>query len=218
MELLQIALLGGVLALDGTSMGQFMVSRPLVAGVLTGWVVGDPTAGLMVGALLEIYLLVNFPSGGARFPEGSTGTVVAVATAAAVPGTPGAVPLALAVGLAWGHVGGLTVYWQRRANGRFVPKPDDARLGAVVGAHVTAMLVDFVRGVGVTFVGAASGQWAATRLAGSWPLGFADSAGILLAGAAISAGILLRDLGGFRKRKILFAAGIALGLVGARFL
>lgn len=37
MELALIALLGGGLALDATSVGQFMLSRPLVAGALTGW-------------------------------------------------------------------------------------------------------------------------------------------------------------------------------------
>ena len=79
MSLLWISLLGGVLALDATSVGQFMVSRPLVCGLLAGWVLGDPATGLLVGALLELYLLVSFPSGGARFPEGATATVVAVA-------------------------------------------------------------------------------------------------------------------------------------------
>ena len=83
MELLLVSLLGGVLALDGTAVGQFMVSRPLVAGALTGWLVGSPAVGLAVGALLEAYLLVSFPSGGARYPEGATAAVVAVASAGA---------------------------------------------------------------------------------------------------------------------------------------
>ena len=81
MELALIALVGGVLALDATSVGQFMLSRPLVAGALTGWMLGDPALGLLIGTVLELYLLVSFPSGGARFPEGTTATVVAVATA-----------------------------------------------------------------------------------------------------------------------------------------
>jgi hypothetical protein len=37
-------------------------------------------------------------------------------------------------------------------------------------------------------------------------------------GGAVSGGILLRSLGGFRRRRVLFAVGLLLGLVGARFL
>ncbi|HKJ03067.1 MAG TPA: PTS sugar transporter subunit IIC [Longimicrobiales bacterium] len=217
MELLQIALVGGVLALDGTSLGQFMVSRPLVAGVLTGWVLGDPALGLLVGAILELYLLVSFPSGGARFPEGATATVVAVAVAAAA-GSPGGVPLGVAAGLIWGQVGGWSISWLRRANGRFVPEPDAENPERLMAAHIGAMVLDLARGTLVTLVGAASGRWAVQFFAGAWPLDSTDSAGLLLVGGAVSAGIFLRDLGGFRRRKFLLAAGVALGLLGARLL
>ena len=81
MELLYIGLLGGLLALDTTSVGQFMFSRPLVAGAVTGWVLGDLSLGLTIGVVLETYMLVSFPSGGARFLDGTTATVVAVAAA-----------------------------------------------------------------------------------------------------------------------------------------
>jgi len=217
MELLLIALVGGVLALDGTSLGQFMVSRPLVAGALTGWVVGDPALGLLVGAVLELYLLVSFPTGGARFPEGATATVVAVAVAAGTD-SPGAVPLGVAAGLVWGQVGGLSIYWLRWANGRFVPQPDGKHPDRLIAAHLGAMTLDFIRGTAVTLVGAAAGIRAVRFVADGWPLGPTDSVGLLLVGGAVSAGIFLRDLGGFRRRAVLLVAGMALGLIGARFL
>jgi len=218
MELLQIALVGGVLALDGTSMGQFMISRPLVAGVLAGWVLGDPALGLLVGAVLELYLLVSFPSGGSRFPEGATATVVAVAVAAAVADAPGAVPLGVAAGLIWGQVGGFTISWLRQINGRFVPQPDAKHPDRLMAAHVGAMALDLARGMVVTLVGVVAGRWAAGFVGEAWPLGPTDSAGLLLVGGAVSAGIFLRDIGGFRRRKVLLVAGMALGLIGARFL
>ena len=71
-ELARLALLGGLLGLDGTSAGQFMVSRPLVAGALTGWAVGDVTTGILVGAVLELFLRVSSPTGGERSPGGAT--------------------------------------------------------------------------------------------------------------------------------------------------
>lgn len=217
MELLQIALVGGVLALDATSVGQFMVSRPLVAGALTGWLLGDPALGLVVGAILELYLLVSFPTGGARFPEGATATVVAVASAAVVD-SPGAVPLGVAAGLLWGQVGGVSVTVLRRLNGRLVPDGQAPHPQRLVVAHLVAMALDGLRGALVTLVGAAAGRWGVALLAGGWPLDASDSLGLLMVGGAVSGGILLRDLGGFRRRRVLFALGMALGLVGARFL
>jgi PTS system mannose-specific IIC component len=216
MELLWVSLLGGVLALDATSAGQFMVSRPLVSGALAGWVFGDATTGLVVGALLELYLLVSFPSGGARFPEGATATVVAVAAAAA--GGPGAIPIGVAIGLVWGQVGGASISLLRKLNGRLVPAPDTARPERVVATHVGALALDFARGTLVTFAGALAGRWVVAVLSGAWPLDPEDSLGLLLVGGAVSGGILLRSLGGFRRRRVLFAVGLLLGLVGARFL
>jgi mannose/fructose/N-acetylgalactosamine-specific phosphotransferase system component IIC len=218
MELLGLSALGGLLALDATSVGQFMVSRPLVAGVLTGWVVGNPTMGLIIGALLELYLLVSFPTGGSRFPEGATATVVAVATASAASTTPGAVPLAVAAGLVWGQLGGVSITWLRRLNGRLVPAADAPHPERLTRAHLGAVALDFLRGSLVTALGIASGQAAVQALGEAWPLGAGDSVGLLLVGGAVSTGILLRSLGGFRRRRAYFVVGVALGVLGARFL
>jgi len=218
-DLLPLVLLGGVLALDATSVGQFMVSRPLVAGAMAGAVLGDMGLGLSVGVVLELYLLVAFPTGGSRFPEGSTAAVVAVAAASA--GDPdGALPLGIAIGLAWGHVGGRSITALRKLNGRFVPEPEDDRVSAsrVVATHVGSIALDFARGSLVTLVGILGGRWVVARTAAEWPLGQGDSGGLLLVGAAVSGGILLRVLGGFRRRRLLFVAGLAAGILGARFL
>lgn len=217
MELLWITVVGGMLALDATSVGQFMVSRPLVAGAIAGWVLGDPTTGLAVGTLLELYLLVSFPTGGSRFPEGATGTVVAVASATALD-APGSIPLGVAVGLVWGQVGGFTITMLRRANGRLVDAMGGGHPHRVVAVHLTALALDFLRGALVTLTGAIVGRAGVRLLGDGWPLDARDSLGLLMVGGAVSAGILLRSLGGFRRRRLLFAAGIALGLIGARFL
>lgn len=217
MELLQLSLVGGLLALDATSVGQFMVSRPLVAGLLAGWASGNPTLGIIVGALLELYLLVSFPTGGARFPEGATATVVAVATVTATDGV-GAIPLAVAVGLVWGQVGGLTITWLRRLNGRLVPAPEGPHPEAVTRAHLGAVVLDFLRGALVTGVGIVLARPAVALVVGAWPLDGRDSMGLLLVGGAVSAGIFLRSLGGFRRRRLLFMGGVVLGVLGALFL
>lgn len=219
MEIVQISLLGGLLGLDGTAVGQFMVSRPIVAGALVGWVLGEPVLGITIGVILELYLLVSFPTGGARFPEGSTATVVAVAAASGADGA-GAVPLAIGVGLVWGQLGGATISGLRHLNSRLAPEPGDASHGPnrIVSAHLAAIVLDFARGVIVTGSGVAVGRVVLRGLSQSWPISEMASTGILLVGGAVSAGILLRDLGGFRRRRIIFVAGLTLGLLGTHFL
>lgn len=219
MDLFGLSVLGGLLALDATSVGQFMVSRPIVAGALTGWAVGEPTLGIAIGAILELYLLVSFPTGGSRFPEGSTATVVAVAAAAGMAG-PGAVPLAIGVGLVWGQLGGQTITGLRHLNARIAPEPDDHRHGSgrLVAAHLAAIALDFTRGAVVTASGIFAGRLLVSSLLRHWPLSASASHALLLVGGAVSAGILLRDLGGFRKRRVAFAAGLAVGIVWTRFL
>jgi PTS system mannose-specific IIC component len=219
MELLRLSVLGGLLGLDGTAVGQFMVSRPLVAGTLTGWLVGDPALGAAIGAVLELYLLVSFPTGGSRFPEGSAATVVAVSVAAPFSG-PGAVAMATAVGLVWGQIGGVTVTLQRKANGRLVPPAEAAgpRARRLSTAHLLAIGLDLARGSALTFTGVLAGRTVLRLVDHRWPLTDSASDGLLLVGAAVSAGVLLHDLGGFRRRRMLFAAGLALGILGARVL
>src|SRR3954447_16422801 len=75
-DLLPIALLGGLLGLDVVSFPQAMISRPLVAATLAGALVGDATSGLLIGATLELIALETLPFGAAKYPEwGSAATV-----------------------------------------------------------------------------------------------------------------------------------------------
>jgi PTS system mannose-specific IIC component len=82
-------LLAGLVAmltgLDRVALIQIMISRPLVAAPLTGWVLGNPLVGMEVGMLLELLWLGRLPVGAAIPPDD---TQVAV----------GATVLALSVG------------------------------------------------------------------------------------------------------------------------
>jgi PTS system mannose-specific IIC component len=55
--------------LDRTAALQFMVSRPIVAAPLTGWLLGDAFVGLQVGILLELLWLGRLPVGAAIPPD-----------------------------------------------------------------------------------------------------------------------------------------------------
>ncbi len=60
-----------VCGLDRTAAGQFMLSRPIVAAPLTGWLLGSPEAGLQIGAMLELFWLGRLPVGSAIPPDDS---------------------------------------------------------------------------------------------------------------------------------------------------
>lgn len=213
-DVLLLAVLGGLLGLDATSVGQFMVSRPLVAGVLAGLVTGDIVAGASVGAVLELYLLVSFPSGGARFPEGATATVVAVGTASVLSG-PAALPLGVTCGLLWGQLAGFSVTAQRKFNGRLIPGSAETTTGRLARAHLAAIGADALRAAAITGLGLALARIAVGPVAEAWPLDATESRGLLLLGGAVSLGILLNDLGGIRKRGWWVGAGLVLGVLAA---
>lgn len=76
-----VAILLAFLSLDETAVGQFMVSRPIVAGPLVGWLIGRTDIGLEMGALIELIWIGDVPVG-AHLPLDLamlTGTSVALA-------------------------------------------------------------------------------------------------------------------------------------------
>lgn len=90
---LAVAFIGALVGLDRTAVGQFMISQPVVAGALTGWVLGQPVAGLIIGAVLELIWVLDLPIGTFVPADVTVATVSAAAIAAL--GSPGKTPLAL---------------------------------------------------------------------------------------------------------------------------
>ncbi len=77
-----IAAVGGIIGLDRTAVGQFMVSQPIVAGPFAGWLLGDLTAGSVIGAALELIWLLDMPIGTFVPADATVGTMSATAIAA----------------------------------------------------------------------------------------------------------------------------------------
>jgi len=71
------SLIAVVLGLDRTAAFQLMISRPIVAGPLTGFILGDAWIGLQVGALVELLWLGRLPVGAAIPPDDTQVTVAA---------------------------------------------------------------------------------------------------------------------------------------------
>mgnify|MGYP003745017213 CR=1 FL=1 len=75
-QILAASFTGAILCLDRIFV-QAMFSRPIVAATITGMLMGGPFAGLMVGALIEMFWVNKYPLGTYTSPND---TVVAVLT------------------------------------------------------------------------------------------------------------------------------------------
>jgi mannose/fructose/N-acetylgalactosamine-specific phosphotransferase system component IIC len=217
MTWLLIALVGGFVGLDSNSFAQIMISRPLIAGCLTGIVFGRPLEGTLVGGVLEVFALVILPIGAARYPEAGTGAVAA--TAAYLSATdsgiaPGMLLLAIAFGLVWEWVGSASVTAVRRVNevlvadAEFVQHVDP---GTLQRRHLTAMLIDFVRGSLVCVAGGVGGWGLLRSLGPYWAMGPAPAFGVLAICSTAAIAALLPLFGGWSQQKFAFTLGALCG-------
>jgi mannose/fructose/N-acetylgalactosamine-specific phosphotransferase system component IIC len=146
--------------LDLVSVMQTLLSRPLVAGAVTGWLVGDVESGLRIGAVLELFALDVVPVGSAKYPDFGAATVAAVVYGSATDWT---ITLGASVGLgvALASIAGLTIPVTRRLTARVV-RSQGARLAegdpaAIRAVHLTGLAHDLIRsGVAATIALTAS--------------------------------------------------------------
>jgi hypothetical protein len=178
-----LVLLGGILALDAVSWPQVMISRPLVSATLGGWLLGDPAAGFLVGALLELASLRHPPFGAARYPDTGPAGLVAGAAYAAV-GTPslGSLVAAILAGWSVGWIGSVSVQVRRRGNERLVRNVEElaARPELLERKHRLAIRLDAVRGALLT-----AGFVAPSILAAAWAVDQPPSRTATALGAAM---------------------------------
>lgn len=188
-----VFLLAGIVAvlagLDRTAAFQLMISRPIVAAPLTGWILGEPAAGLQVGALVELLWLGRLPVGAAIPPDdtqvavGATALAAGVGDAAGVGEFPFAI-LATLVALPLGKVGQLFERGARNWNARLLVRAEEA-LGKGFPEKVEGI---HLRGL-IHFSLSSLGTYTAIVLAGALLL---HSLAPLLAGAAAEGADWLR--------------------------
>jgi PTS system mannose-specific IIC component len=219
LDVLPIAMLGGVLGLDVVSFPQAMVSRPLVAATLAGALVGEPMAGLMIGVALELIALETLPFGASRYPEWGSASVVGAAIFATNRSThfAGAMSLGVVSALATTWVGGWTMVKLRQWNATWAARKREAleagARGAVISLQLMGMTADLARGVLLTAIAyvvlAPLTVWCLAR----WSIDAQVSRAIVVAAAASVAGgaawKLFHSTAGARW---FFVGGLAVGL------
>lgn len=68
-EIILVSVTGGVIALDRTALFQVMISRPIVAAPIIGFVLGDPVTGLKAGLVIELLWIGQLPVGTSIPPD-----------------------------------------------------------------------------------------------------------------------------------------------------
>ena len=209
--LLMLALFGGLVAIDGTSFGQFMISSPLVSATLGGAIVGDPFHGALIGGILEAFHLSVLPVGAAKYPEGGPASVAggAVFATSDFAASTLLLTLVLVLGLEW--IGGGSVRLLRRLNVHIVHQPGGGDLSArsLERRQLGAIGIDFLRGMVLVVAGILALATLLPSLASSWGLG-EQIPQILL--SAVVAGLLASTYRSFGDRRWMAAAGAAAGL------
>lgn len=147
---------GSLVGLDLVSVPQAMISRPLVAGTVAGWLAGDMEAGLRIGVLLELFALDVLPVGAVRYPDYGPATVAAAAMGAGVPWEV-SLGISTAMGLVLAVLGGWSLQVVRRWNARAIQRRAAAlaagESSAIRWLQYGGLLRDAVRGFLLTLLG-----------------------------------------------------------------
>lgn len=215
--LLLLLLWGTVVAVDLVSFPQAMLARPIVAGAVAGWILGDLEAGLRIGVLMELFALDVLPVGASRYPDYGPATVAGVLAASGAQWPAGTgVSLLLALSLA--VLGGWSMQRLRMANAVAMQSRAAALAAGSPAAirilHWAGLARDAVRGVTLTLVGIALAL--AVRSAPPMlPRWEAVSLAVAVAGGLAAAGGGAWRSAGRGRRLAWLAAGLVLGLAAA---
>ena len=218
-ELLPLALLGGVLGLDVVCFPQAMYSRPLVGATLAGALMGDATAGIVAGAMLELIALATLPFGASRYPEwGSAGVVGGAVTALLHQDHAGALTLGVLAGLLTALVGGWTLVKLRQWNAWLARRRrgalDAGSRGAVIGLQLAGLTGDAVRAALLTAASYAILARVSVAAIGVWSFSIDSSRAVVLSLAvAVAASASWTIFHAARGARWYFAGGVAVGLL-----
>jgi PTS system mannose-specific IIC component len=218
-DVLVLALLGGVIGLDTVSFPQAMISRPIVAATLGGALLGHPGPGLLLGATLELFAAETLPFGASRYPEWGSASVVGAALHALQPdGRAGSLTTSVLAALVVAWIGGWTMVQLRRLNARWARQRHDAvARGAhrvVAGLQLYGLTADLCRGTALTGTSLLLLAPVQAAALGSWAGGGAVPRAVVASIAgAVALGAAYKIFHAVPRFGWLFLAGLSGGLV-----
>lgn len=147
-----VSLVGSLLCLD-RGIGQIMLSRPVIAGPVTGLVLGDPYAGLVIGAFIELLWIDRSPIG-VYVPPNDTVVAVCATAGSIIAGeasgqvSPELIALSVVLFVPLGIVGQRIDTWLLRSNDRLsdesVRHASEGYAAGISRNHLFGMLKSFV--------------------------------------------------------------------------
>jgi len=217
-DVVPIALLGALLGLDVVTFPQAMISRPIVAATAAGAFIGNPMAGLTVGAVLELMALGMLPFGASKYPEWGSASVVGGALYAAQLGDPpGALAGSVLAALITALASGWSMVRLRRLNASRAAKEraalDAGSASAIVGLQVFGLTGDFARGGIVTFIAMLIFRPVVSEVVARWGSDPTLSRAVVVTvGAAVAAGAIWKIFHSVPLARVLFLGGLVLGV------
>ncbi len=200
-ELFIISLGGGIVAMDTTASWQFMISQPLVACTAIGFVLGNPSLGLLMGILLQLPWLLEIPAGGAHSSEGNIGSYVSAALAIHfVSHQVNTENIAIVSSILWGLViswiGGKLVDTMRKSNIRLAHRAERAAESGndkqITWTNMTGVANAFGLGFFIVIVAFSTGALWYSKIVASIPSYFDQSFGFCKIGIlAMGAGCMI---------------------------
>lgn len=217
-DVLPIALLGALLGLDVVTFPQAMISRPIVAATAAGAFIGQPMAGLTIGAVLELMALGMLPFGASRYPEWGSASVVGGALYASQTGDAGgALAASVLAALVTALASGWSMVRLRRLNASRAARErtalDAGSAKAIVGLQIFGLTADFVRGGIVTFAAMLLFRPTVRVIVSQWGANVVLSRAVVVAlGAGVAAGAIWKIFHGVPLARILFLGGLVAGV------
>ena len=218
-DLLPIALLGGVLGMDVVTFPQAMISRPIVAATLAGAFIGNASAGLVMGAVLELLALEMLPFGAARYPEWGSASVVGGALYASQALEPsGALPASLFAALVAALISGKSMVWLRRLIASIASRErallQSGSRRAINGLQLYGLTADLIRGFSVTLGAMLVFHPLMKAIVSAWSTDARYSRAFVVAiVAAVSVRAVWKVFHSIPGARFLFVAGLAAGAV-----
>jgi len=218
MDALPVALLGALLGLDVVTFPQAMISRPIVAATIGGAFIGNPLAGLTIGATLELLALGMLPFGASKYPEwGSASVVGGVLYASQASDPAGALAAGLLAALLTALVSGWSMVKLRRLNAAHASREraalDAGSADAIVGLQLFGLTADFVRGGLVTLLAMLVFTPLVSAIVANWHSNPVYTRGLVVTIAiAVAAESIWKIFHVVPRARILFVAGLVGGI------
>jgi mannose/fructose/N-acetylgalactosamine-specific phosphotransferase system component IIC len=147
-QILFIALFSGLIHLDTTVFGQFMISRPIIVGPVVGYFLNSLETGFLVGVIIELIYISVIPVGIKVPPDTTSATILSVVCANIKECNGLGLPLSIFLGTIFAIIYKFTDIQLRTLNNVYLGWVDTAKLENV--EHRINLLVHY--GILISFL------------------------------------------------------------------